>query len=62
MLSLGPQNYDFMSPFRAGIQKDRTSGYEKFEVSGDLRLRSPPTDRPLRLRILQSGVSEGMQS
>ena len=28
----GPQNYDFMAPFRAGMQKDRTSGYEKFEV------------------------------
>jgi len=29
----GPQNYDFMAPHRAGIAKDRTSGYEKFEVS-----------------------------
>lgn len=29
----GPQNYDFMAPHRAGITKDRTSGYEKFEVN-----------------------------
>lgn len=29
----GPQNYDSMAPFRAGIPKERTSGYEKFEVS-----------------------------
>ncbi len=28
----GPQNYDFMAPFRAGIPKNRTSGYEKFEA------------------------------
>ena len=28
----GPQNYDFMAPFRAGIPKDKTSGYEKFEA------------------------------
>ncbi|KAF5709983.1 esterase [Fusarium globosum] len=28
----GPQNYDFMAPFRAGIALDRTSGYEKFEA------------------------------
>ncbi|THX49387.1 alpha/beta-hydrolase [Aureobasidium pullulans] len=28
----GPQNYDFMAPYRAGIAKDRTSGYEKFEA------------------------------
>lgn len=28
----GPQNYDFMAPFRAGIAKSATSGYEKFEV------------------------------
>ena len=28
----GPQNYDFMAPFRAGIPKHRTSGYEKFEA------------------------------
>jgi uncharacterized protein len=28
----GPQNYDFMAPYRAGIALDRTSGYEKFEA------------------------------
>ncbi|KAG4270386.1 hypothetical protein FPRO04_11545 [Fusarium proliferatum] len=28
----GPQNYDFMAPFRAGIALDSTSGYEKFEA------------------------------
>ncbi|KAK5057512.1 hypothetical protein LTR84_011512 [Exophiala bonariae] len=28
----GPQNYDFMAPFRAAIAKGRTSGYEKFEA------------------------------
>jgi predicted acyl esterase len=28
----GAQNYDHMAPHRAGIAKDRTSGYEKFEV------------------------------
>lgn len=28
----GPQNYDFMAPFRAAIPKNRTSGYEKFEA------------------------------
>ncbi|KEF54830.1 uncharacterized protein A1O9_09272 [Exophiala aquamarina CBS 119918] len=28
----GPQNYDFMAPFRAAIPKGRTSGYEKFEA------------------------------
>jgi predicted acyl esterase len=28
----GAQNYDFMAPHRAGIAKDRTSGYEKFEA------------------------------
>jgi uncharacterized protein len=28
----GPQNYDLMAPHRAGIAKDRTSGYEKFEA------------------------------
>ncbi|GAB1214050.1 hypothetical protein ATERTT37_003207 [Aspergillus terreus] len=28
----GPQNYDTIAPFRAGIPKSRTSGYEKFEA------------------------------
>ncbi|KAI1035559.1 hypothetical protein LB504_005981 [Fusarium proliferatum] len=28
----GPQNYDFMAPYRAGIALDRTSGYENFEA------------------------------
>lgn len=28
----GPQNYDFMAPFRAAIPRERTSGYEKFEA------------------------------
>ncbi|USP77051.1 hypothetical protein yc1106_04325 [Curvularia clavata] len=28
----GPQNYDSMAPYRAGIASDRTSGYEKFEA------------------------------
>ncbi|EXM21248.1 Xaa-Pro dipeptidyl-peptidase, C-terminal [Fusarium oxysporum f. sp. vasinfectum] len=28
----GPQNYDFMAPYRAEIALDRTSGYEKFEA------------------------------
>ncbi|KAF5568701.1 cocaine esterase [Fusarium phyllophilum] len=28
----GPQNYEFMAPYRAGIALDRTSGYEKFEA------------------------------
>ncbi|KAF5637968.1 cocaine esterase [Fusarium sp. NRRL 52700] len=28
----GPQDYDFMAPYRAGIALDRTSGYEKFET------------------------------
>ena len=28
----GPQSYDFMAPYRAGIALDRTSGYEKFEA------------------------------
>ena len=28
----GPQQYDSMAPFRAGIPADRTSGYEKFEA------------------------------
>jgi uncharacterized protein len=28
----GPQNYDFMAPFRVGIPLSRTSGYEKFEA------------------------------
>ncbi|RAH48129.1 CocE/NonD family hydrolase [Aspergillus brunneoviolaceus CBS 621.78] len=27
----GPQSYDSMAPFRAGLEKGRTSGYEKFE-------------------------------
>ena len=27
----GPQQYDTMAPFRVGLTKDRTSGYEKFE-------------------------------
>lgn len=31
-IGTGPQNYDFMAPFRAGIPRDRTSGYEKFEA------------------------------
>ncbi|EXL45328.1 hypothetical protein FOCG_12724 [Fusarium oxysporum f. sp. radicis-lycopersici 26381] len=28
----GPQNYDLMAPYRAGLALDRTSGYEKFEA------------------------------
>lgn len=28
----GPQQYDIMAPFRVGLAKDRTSGYEKFEA------------------------------
>ncbi|EMC96066.1 hypothetical protein BAUCODRAFT_123340 [Baudoinia panamericana UAMH 10762] len=28
----GPQQYDVMAPYRAGIPEDRTSGYEKFEA------------------------------
>ncbi|KAG5760176.1 hypothetical protein H9Q72_011706 [Fusarium xylarioides] len=28
----GPQNYEFMAPYRAGIALDRTSGYGKFEA------------------------------
>ncbi|KAJ4275580.1 hypothetical protein NW764_010062 [Fusarium oxysporum] len=28
----GPQNYDFMAPYRAGIALDRTSSYEKFKA------------------------------
>ncbi|KAM0746726.1 alpha/beta-hydrolase, partial [Meredithblackwellia eburnea MCA 4105] len=28
----GPQNYDRMAPFRAGIAKEATTGYEKFEA------------------------------
>ena len=28
----GPQSYDSMAPFRAGLEKSRTSGYEKFEA------------------------------
>ena len=27
----GPQQYDIMGPFRCGVPKDKTSGYEKFE-------------------------------
>jgi uncharacterized protein len=28
----GPQNYDYMAPFRVGIAHERTCGYEKFEA------------------------------
>ncbi|KAB2572782.1 putative serine esterase [Lasiodiplodia theobromae] len=28
----GPQNYDSMGPFRCGIPKERTSGFDKFEA------------------------------
>lgn len=45
----GPQNYDFMAPHRAGIPKDRTSGYEKFEV----RNHTQHIDWPDQLIILQ---------
>lgn len=45
----GPQNYDFMAPHRAGIPKDRTSGYEKFEV----RNHTQHIDWPDQLIVLR---------
>lgn len=37
----GPMNYDTMAPYRVGIPKDRTSGYEKFEACPLLRHANP---------------------
>lgn len=58
----GPQNYDFMAPYRAGIPKDRTSGYEKFEVSPEVALLNVARLMGVsRLLILLNGASGDMQ-
>lgn len=57
----GPQNYDFMAPYRAGIPKDRTSGYEKFEVSTTIQKSDITQLMSIdRLLILLSGASGDM--
>ncbi|KEQ90234.1 hypothetical protein AUEXF2481DRAFT_45275 [Aureobasidium subglaciale EXF-2481] len=54
----GPQNYDFMAPYRAGIAKDRTSGYEKFEAP-DPAEWCERGYAVLNIDARGSGVSEG---
>jgi len=56
----GPQNYDFMAPHRAGIPKDRTSGYEKFEVRLIVVNRAASPNGVDRPQIRRSGASAAM--